>query len=111
MQSDWLEPVLCQIDKYERKYDWMEEYEKSNEENDSLKKISVEKELLNCIMNNELYRKNDRVDIKKLKDKVIHSKLETPVKCDFWNMFLPKNQTCLNHYKNYFLTFYMQKKQ
>ena len=83
MQSDWLEPVLCQIDKYERKYDWMEEYEKSNEENDSLKKISVEKELLNCIMNNELYRKNDRVDIKKLKDKVIHSKLETPVKCDF----------------------------
>lgn len=83
MQSDWLEPVLCQVDKYEREYDWMEEYEQSNEANDSLKKISVEKELLNCIMNNELYRKNDRVDIKKLKDKVIHSKLETPVKCDF----------------------------
>ena len=77
MQSDWLEPVLCQVDKYEREYDWMEEYEQSNEANDSLKKISVEKELLNCIMNNELYRKNDRVDIKKLKDKVIHSKLET----------------------------------
>lgn len=88
MQSDWLEPVLCQIDKYERKYDWMEEYEQSNEENDSLKKISVEKELLNCIMNNELYRKNDRVDIKKLKDKVIHSKLETPVKCDFMEYIL-----------------------
>ena len=83
MQSDWLEPVLCQVDKYEREYDWMEEYEQSNEANDSLKKISVEKELLNCIMNNELYRKNDRVDIKKLKDKVIHSKLETSIKCDF----------------------------
>lgn len=88
MQSDWLEPVLCQVDKYEREYDWMEEYEQSNEENDSLKKISVEKELLNCIMNNELYRKNDRVDIKKLKDKVIHSKLETPVKCDFMEYIL-----------------------
>lgn len=88
MQSDWLEPVLCQVDKYEREYDWMEEYEQSNEANDSLKKISVEKELLNCIMNNELYRKNDRVDIKKLKDKVIHSKLETPVKCDFMEYIL-----------------------
>lgn len=83
MQSDWLEPVLCQVDKYEREYDWLEEYEQLRETNDSRKQISVEKELLNCIMNNELYRKNDRVDIKKLKDKVIHSKLETPVKCDF----------------------------
>lgn len=88
MQSDWLEPVLCQVDKYEREYDWMEEYEQSNEANDSLKKISVEKELLNCIMNNELYRKNDRVDIKKLKDKVIHSKLETSIKCDFMEYIL-----------------------
>lgn len=88
MQSEWLEPVLCQVDKYEREYDWMEEYEQSNEANDSLKKISVEKELLNCIMNNELYRKNDRVDIKKLKDKVIHSKLETSIKCDFMEYIL-----------------------
>lgn len=87
MQSDWLEPVLCQVDKYkyesEKEYDWLEEYEQLRETNDSRKQISVEKELLNCIMNNELYRKNDRVDIKKLKDKVIHSKLETSVKCDF----------------------------
>lgn len=87
MQSDWLEPVLCQVDKYkyesEKEYDWLEEYEQLRETNDSRKQISVEKELLNCIMNNELYRKNDRVDIKKLKDKVIHSKLEMPVKRDF----------------------------
>lgn len=39
--------------------------------------------LLECIMNKELYRKGDRIDIKNLRKAIIRSRLETVVKCEF----------------------------
>jgi energy-coupling factor transporter ATP-binding protein EcfA2 len=82
-QSDWLEPVLCMIDEYisDGEPFWHgDTYVPENENNQC---ASVEQSLLQCIMNKEIYRKGDRVDIGLLKRDVIRSKLDTSVKCDF----------------------------
>lgn len=89
-QSNWLEPVLCKIDKYDG--------EKSSTDSEkeillgsAIRNVRTQQEemqdasstLLDWIMNKELYRKNDRVDIEKLKSLVLKSDLEAAVKCDF----------------------------
>ena len=80
-QSGWLEPVLCKINKFEKFYE--ESYCKNFNMEISDDEEDLEKSLLDCIMNKEIYRKGDRVDIKKFKDKVIQSNLDTIVKCEF----------------------------
>lgn len=82
-QSDWLEPVLCKIDKYERLHDSSFNVNLKNSDKGSINSDIVGKSLLDCIMQKEIYRKGDRVDIQKLKVAVIRSKLDTVVKCDF----------------------------
>ena len=85
-QSGWLEPVLCKVDKYEEdgETSCCQEKEKRlqkrihNEEYND-----IGHSLLECIMNKELYRKGDRIDIKRLRKAIIHSRLETIVKCEF----------------------------
>lgn len=81
-QSDWLEPVLCKIDKYE---DSGEPFSKISKKTVPcmVDSEAVKQALLDCIMNNEIYRKVDRADIKKLRSNVLRSKLDTTVKCDF----------------------------
>lgn len=81
-QSDWLESVLCKIDKYEERstsFSGCVDDSSSRSVNSEI----VKKSLLDCIMQKEIYRKGDRIDIKKLKTDVLNSKLETSVKCDF----------------------------
>ena len=81
-QSDWMEPILCKVDKYngpKNKYFIDDNSEKSVAVNNDI----VSKSLLDCIMQKEIYRKGDRVDIRELKDDVLKSKLDTSVKCDF----------------------------
>lgn len=82
-QSDWLEPVLCKIDKYEGNEDFFCDFRFDNGSSESVNSKIVEKSLLDCIMQKEIYRKGDRIDIKKLKADVLKSKLETSIKCDF----------------------------
>lgn len=84
-QSDWLEPVLCKIDRYnkedcenEDRYNAKTEEKKNKLDNDK-----VRQSLLECIMNKELYRKGDRIDIEKLRKDIIQSKLDAAVKCKF----------------------------
>lgn len=82
-QSDWLEPVLCKIDEYKVKNNVVHD-----QKNDKKKLVIVDTDaiadsLLECIMNKEIYRKGDRVDIQKLRDSVIRSNLDTAVKCEF----------------------------
>lgn len=79
-QSGWLEPVLCKIDKFNEKCKWRIDYEVRLMEN---KSKNAEESLLDCIMNKEIYRKNDRVDIRKLWEMIIRSGVETTVKCEF----------------------------
>ncbi|WP_243184176.1 ATP-binding protein [Anaerotignum lactatifermentans] len=80
-QSGWIEPVLCKINKFEKIS------VESGRENFGKEFISnienIENSLLECIMNKEIYRKGDRVDIQKLRDRIIHSNIDTIVKCEF----------------------------
>ena len=81
-QNEWVQPVLCKIDKHEindRKYEYQPEDEVYL---DAMSK-EISDSLLDCIMDKELFHKDDKVDIKKLKAMVIKSKLSTKVKQDF----------------------------
>lgn len=83
-QSDWLEPVLCKIDKYEADGEPFEKTSLKREHSQKeTGKEKVEKSLLECIMNKELYRIGDRIDIQKLKEDVLGSGMETSIKCEF----------------------------
>ncbi len=81
-QSDWLEPVLCMIDEYmvdgEPFEDGISEQLDSKVCGDD-----IEKSILQCIMNKEIYRKGDRTDIAKLRSDIIKSKMDTSIKCQF----------------------------
>ena len=81
-QNEWVQPVLCKIDKH-KTVD--KEYEYKPEEEIYLDAYSkkVSDSLLDCIMNKELFRKGKKADIKKLKEMVIKSKLTTEIKKDF----------------------------
>lgn len=83
-QSDWLEPILCKVDLYTGED---VHFSVNNREEQSIQKSvdsnAVEQSLLECIMTKEIYRKGERVDIQKLKDIVLKSRLDTIVKCDF----------------------------
>ena len=81
-QSDWLEPVLCKIDKYDGEGEHFE-VTSSVPISSSVNSDIVGKSLLDCIMRKEIYRKGDRIDIQKLKQVVLKSKLDTSVKCEF----------------------------
>ena len=82
-QSDWLEPVLCKIDKYEGGKESFFDFQNNNAASECINSDIVKKSLLDCIMQKEIYRKGDRIDIAKLKKVVLQSKLDTAVKCDF----------------------------
>lgn len=84
-QSDWLEPVLCKIDKYEGTEEHFKGFQLKKSSMGSINSSIVGKSLLDCIMCKEIYRKGDRVDIQKLKNDVLKSKLDTVVKCDLIN--------------------------
>lgn len=85
-QSDWLEPVLCKID----------EYKKNNSdsaspamemENDKIHSVigsRCEENSLLGFLSSELYRKNDRVDIQSIKEIILRSKMDTGIKCEFF---------------------------
>lgn len=79
-QSDWIEPVLCKIDKFDEKCDWKSE---GRIEPKASIGAGAEKSLLKCIMSREIYRKSDRVDFQKLRETIISSALDTTVKCEF----------------------------
>lgn len=81
-QSDWLEPVLCKIDKYTGKGEHFFEFPVKKSEFGCVNSDLVEKSLLDCIMHKEIYRKGDRIDIQRLKSAVLKSKIDTTVKCD-----------------------------
>lgn len=80
VQSGWIEPVLCKVDKFVPG-------EKTGNsvpvKSSSHLDFNVQKSLLGCIMSREIYRKGDRIDIVTLKDAVIKSSLSATVKCDF----------------------------
>ncbi len=81
-QNEWVQPVLCKIDKHNTVD---KEYKHKPEDEVYLDAYAqkVSDSLLDCIMNKELFRKGNKADIKKLKEMVIKSKLATEIKRDF----------------------------
>ncbi len=103
VQSEWLEPVLCKIDKYE-------EEDFSNESVPAKRKqpisLDVQEPLLGSIMSHEIYRKTDRIDIKELKDNVIHSSLSANVKCDFMEYIFADDDCCVKYLRKMLYDFF-----
>ena len=86
-QNEWVQPVLGKVDKYEgngKKYIYFPQEELDTTTED--KKIS--ESLLDCIMEKELFGKEDKKYVFQLKEKVIKSKLSTKIKKDFMKYLL-----------------------
>ena len=83
-QSDWLEPVLCKVDKYEETpRRGVRAGKKAQLSMNDSQEEPAEETLLDFIMNREDYRKGDRIDIQRLWEKIVRSKLDAAVKCSF----------------------------
>lgn len=81
-QNEWVQPVLCKVEKYETE---STEYIFNQEDNNALikKDSEVSDSLLKCIMDKELFQKGDKEDLRELKSMVIRSRLNSLVKVDF----------------------------
>ncbi|MCI6242487.1 MAG: DUF87 domain-containing protein [Agathobacter sp.] len=80
-QNEWVQPVLCQVDRYqggEHPYSYRPEKQPDYD----LEEKELSKSLLDCIMNKDLFRKGNKRDISRLKSVAIKSKLDTKVKID-----------------------------
>lgn len=104
-QSDWLEPVLCMIDKYEPEK-IAEKGDLSVKHDESEKSAKVRSSLLECIMRKEIYHKGDRVDILKLRDAVIRSNLDTVIKCDFLEYIDSENKESMKKLRQLVFDFF-----
>ena len=94
-QNEWIQPVLCKIDKHKTSD---KVYEYKPEENMYLyeKDDQVAQSLLDCIMNKELFRTGNKKDIQELKKRVIRSKLTVQVKKDFMEYLTSSEKTNLD---------------
>lgn len=104
-QSDWLEPVLCMIDKYEPEKN-TKKRAPSVKHNEREKIAKIKCSILDCIMSKEIYRKGDRIDIRKLKDAVIRSNLDTAIKCDFLEYINSENKESLKKLRQLVFDFF-----
>lgn len=81
-QNEWVQPVLCKVQRYEVDF---RTYHFNPEDNGSIirKNDDVSDSLLKCIMDNELYQKGDKEDLRELKSLILRSGLNSFVKIDF----------------------------
>lgn len=81
-QNEWVQPVLCKIERYSgREYKYQFDPDKNNFLMNS--KDNISDSLLHCIMDNELFQKGDKEDLRELKSIIIRSGLDSLVKVDF----------------------------
>ncbi len=76
-QTEWIEPVLCKVRKFgceNKPYTPTDTYKPDGG--------VAERLLLDCIMNNEIARKDGRREIIAIKDAVLSSNLKSSIKCD-----------------------------
>ena len=81
-QNEWIQPILCKVERYTTDADKYQFNPASNEAVISDNE-EVSKSLLNCIMDNELFQKGDKEDLRELKSMIMRSGLDSHVKVDF----------------------------
>lgn len=81
-QNEWIQPVLCKVNEYKPAES---SYTFEPSENAALitKNDELSASLLKCIMDNELFQKGDKQDLKELKSLILRSTLDSLVKVDF----------------------------
>ncbi len=92
-QNEWIQPVLCKVDLFnvpEEPYKYI-----PGDDSTALGRENIEKTLLDCIMDKELYRKGNKADLRALKSRIIRSKLETCVKRDFMDYLTYEGEDAL----------------
>ena len=79
-QNEWVQPVLCKVDRGD-----IDEkpYQYTPKKLDGGYKSDVEVFLLDYIMERGIFRRANKEDLKAIKSRVIHSNLDTQVKCKF----------------------------
>ena len=80
-QNEWVQPVLCKIDKY--MYD--EDFRYINpctNCNEYAKDDEIKKDILNCLMNDVLPESRDKSKLNELKESIAKSKISAKVKAD-----------------------------
>ena len=80
-QNEWVQPVLCLIDKAETN-DAKFRFDPSTNDSILSQNDTVKNDLLKCIMDKELFQTGDKQDLKELKSVVLKSGLSSVVKAD-----------------------------
>ena len=93
-QNEWVQPVLCKVDKHKTLSDIYEEQPEDNRTLDALSE-ELSESILDCIMSEELYKKGNKEGIKKLKSVVIKSKLATSIKKDLMAYLVSGDENAL----------------
>lgn len=83
-QNEWVQPVLCKIEKVETK-NAEYKFEPASNDNLLMQNDKVKSSLLDCIMDKELFSIGDKQDLKELKSIVLKSGLSSLVKVDLFN--------------------------
>lgn len=81
-QNDWVQPVLCKVSKFDRPAN-LYKYTPSEVTCLDCAEKAASDSLLDCIMGKEIYRAGNRTAIRRLRDKVLRSKLDSSVKKAF----------------------------
>lgn len=82
-QNEWVQPVLCKVDKYSGKVKSFEYEPGLDAFPNHDKSVSISESLLDCIMNEVIVDGNKKVNIAKFKEGILKSRLNSRVKKDF----------------------------
>ena len=81
-QNDWVQPVLCKVNKYDQPIK-LYKYTPSEDAYLDGANNSVSASLLDCIMGKEIFGAGNRTEIRHLYNKVLRSRLDSSVKKEF----------------------------
>ena len=93
-QNEWVQPVLCKVNKYDADFGPFV-FERLHNEAIASENDSISDSLLKCIMDNELFQKGDKEDLRELKSRIIRSGLDSLVKVDFLNYIAAEKEQSL----------------
>ncbi|MCD7740786.1 MAG: DUF87 domain-containing protein [Ruminococcus sp.] len=90
-QNEWVQPVLCKIDKYSDSFTAYK-YTPNEDLLASSNDAQISKALLDSIMKKELWGSKNKNELKTLKELVVKSKLETTIKCEYLDYISGENK-------------------